>query len=405
MTEALYFGDCLTELDNVARGSVDTVYIDPPFFSQTIHTSSTRDGTKKFSFSDVWKDNRSYADFLFERLMKVREKMKPSGSLFFHCDKSASHISRLVLESVFGQENFQSEIIWNFRRWSNSKKGLLNNHQTIYFFSKSDEFKFFPIFESYSPSTNIDQIMQKRTRDERNKSVYARENDGGVISNGQKKGVPLSDVWDIPFLNPKAKERTGYPTQKPVLLLKRIIELTTEPGDIILDPFCGSGTTLVAAKLMGRSAIGIDNSQDAISLVKERLEQPIETKSALLEKGRSSYENHDEDAAIHLSGLDYIPVHRNKGIDGLLKNGIGGLPTFIRVQREHETQSEAAGTLVKATRNKGVCYLVLVVTRADLLKCGDYHDVIFLNSMAMELSQLEERLAALDAIPLKSGLR
>ncbi len=84
MTEALYFGDCLTELDNVARGSVDTVYIDPPFFSQTIHTSSTRDGTKKFSFSDVWKDNRSYADFLFERLMKVREKMKPSGSLFFH---------------------------------------------------------------------------------------------------------------------------------------------------------------------------------------------------------------------------------------------------------------------------------------------------------------------------------
>ena len=160
------------------------------------------------------------------------------------CDKSTSHLIKLILDKIFGPENFQSEIIWHFRRWSNSKKGLLPAHQTIFFYSKTSEFKFNSFYQEYSPSTNIDQIMQKRVRDSRNKAVYARDEHGDIIGSGGKKGVPLSDVWEIPFLNPKAKERVGFPTQKPILLMNRIIELVTNENDVVLDPFCGSGTTL-----------------------------------------------------------------------------------------------------------------------------------------------------------------
>ncbi|MEM9523450.1 MAG: DNA methyltransferase, partial [Pseudomonadota bacterium] len=263
MNNQVYFGDCLEILDTLPRDSVDLVYIDPPFFTQTVHKLVTRDGSKAFNFADIWDSDNSYADFIFQRLSKVRDSLKSTGSIFFHCDKSASHIIRLLLDSVFGAKNFQSEIIWHFRRWSNSKRGLLNGHQTIYFYSKDSNYKFNILYSDYSPSTNIDQIMQKRSRDDRNKSVYAKDKAGNIVGNGVKKGVPLSDVWEIPFLNPKAKERVGYPTQKPVLLLQRIIELTTEPGDVVLDPFCGSGTTLVAAQTLQRNAIGIDISEDA----------------------------------------------------------------------------------------------------------------------------------------------
>ncbi|MFM6402275.1 DNA-methyltransferase, partial [Planktothrix sp.] len=104
-----------------------------------------------------------------------------------------------------------------------------------------------------------------------------------------KKGVPLSDVWEIPYLNPKAKERVGYPSQKPILLLERIIELASNPGDLILDPFCGSGTTIMAAKLLNRSAWGIDISPDAVKISKDRLETSIKSESLLLKKGRKAY--------------------------------------------------------------------------------------------------------------------
>jgi site-specific DNA-methyltransferase (adenine-specific) len=105
-----------------------------------------------------------------------------------------------------------------------------------------------------------------------------------VVQADEKKGVPLSDVWDIPFLNPKAKERTGYPTQKPIELLERIIKISTDENDLVLDPFMGSGTTLVSAKLLNRRYIGIDRNKDAFDIAQNRLENPFKTKSNLLEK-------------------------------------------------------------------------------------------------------------------------
>ena len=340
-------------------------------------------------FSDVWNDETNYSDYIFNRLTKIRDRLKPTGSIFFHCDKTASHLVRVVLESVFGTENFQSEIIWSFRRWSNAKRGLLNGHQTIYFFSKSASFKFFPQYQSYSPSTNVDQIMQKRERDQRNKTVYARGDGGQIIGSGSKRGVPLGDVWEIPFLNPKAKERTGYPTQKPIILLKRIIELTTVSEDVVLDPFCGSGTTLVAAQELGRNSIGIDTSSEAVQLTQRRLETPIVTNSALLERGREAYRTHDRYAAAHLASVDYAPVHRNKGIDGVLRREVDGRPVLLRVQREYESQDEAAHALIKAgKKNKGDCLLIVIATGNDLVLPVAYPNLLVIKSTALALEEL-----------------
>ena len=392
MTKNVFNGDCLYVLDSMDRESIDLVYVDPPFFTQSIQQLQTRDGSHKFSFSDAWKDSNSYSEFIFQRVVKIYDKLKPTGSLFFHCDRKASHVVRFILEQIFGIENFQSEIIWSYRRWSNSKRGLLNSHQTIYFFSKSSEFKFFPSYENYSPSTNVDQIMQKRKRDQRNKTIYARQGNGEIIGNGTKKGVPLGDVWEIPFLNPKAKERVSYPTQKPVILLKRIIELTTSPGDVILDPFCGSGTTLVAAQVLSRVAIGIDISHEAIELTKNRLRELVVTRSALLENGRDTYKTYDSDAEIHLAGIDYTPIYRNKGIDGLLKNEIDSRPVFLRVQRPLETQDQAAQALIKASKNKGNCLLVVITTKTDLIMHDEYPQMIFIKSVRLSFEELQNKI-------------
>ncbi len=388
MAEARTFvGDCLDILGEVERESADLVYVDPPFFTQKEHRSATRDGTKWFSFRDVWDNDSAYADFIYQRIRLARNVLKDSGSLFFHCDRSASHIARLTLDRIFGSDCFQSEIIWSFKRWSNSRKGLLPGHQTIFFYSKTSEFKFNTIYQEYSPSTNIDQILQKRARDSRNKTVYMRDEAGDIVRNGSKKGVPLSDVWDIPFLNPKAKERVGFPTQKPTLLMKRIIELTTDEGDLVIDPFCGSGTTLVAAKCLNRNSIGIDISEDAIRLTQDRLENPAITESPLLQKGRDSYKQHSSEASMHLLDVEYTPVHRNKGIDGLLKENIDGVPVFLRVQRRDETMGQTVSLLRKATNAKGACRLIVIATHSDLIEYDEMPDIVIIPSTAFSISR------------------
>ncbi len=358
----LLLGDCAEHLSQFEPDSIDLIYLDPPFFTQKTHKLVNRDRTKEFSFTDLWASHVEYADFLHVRLQALHRVLSQKGSLFFHCDRNASHIIRSLLDDVFGANQFRSEIVWHYRRWSNKQKGLLPAHQIIYYYTKSNQFTFNPIFTSYSESTNVDQILQKRQRDQHGKSTYARDAAGNILSNGGKKGVPLSDVWDIPYLNPKARERTGYPTQKPLLLLEQILKIASNEGDLVLDPFCGSGTTVVAAKLLNRRAIGIDISNEAITLSQKRLEAPIKTESALLKKGRESYKGADEAALAMLTGLDFSAVQRNKGIDAILKDSLHGTPIPIRVQRPHETIIEAGQSLYRAakTKNAQIMFLVTV---------------------------------------------
>ena len=243
------------------------VYLDPPFFTQKKQSLKNSQG-KEYEFSDIWGSRNEYIFFMRERLLEIKRILKESGTVFLHCDSTASHYLRVLLDEIFGEDNFRSEIIWSYKRWSNSKKGLLAGHQTIFLYSKTSKYKFNTIYCNYSPTTNLDQILQERVRNEDGKASYKRDMSGNIVIGKEKRGVPLSDVWEIPFLNPKAKERTGYPTQKPIELLERIIKISTDEGDIVLDPFCGSGTTLVAAKLLGRRYLGIDINPSAIYLCK-----------------------------------------------------------------------------------------------------------------------------------------
>lgn len=356
----VHLGDCLAILQTMEGKSVALAYLDPPFFTQKVHRLGPRDRSKEFSFGDLWSSQKEYGTFLLERLRAAHRVISDRGSLFFHCDHNAVHVARLLLDEVFGSENFRSEIIWHYRRWSNSQRGLLPAHQTILYYTKSDRYIFNEMWTDYSPATNVDQILQRRSRDDFNKSVYARDENGNVIANGTKRGVPLGDVWDIPLLNPKAKERTGYPTQKPLLLLERIINLTTNEGDCVLDPFCGSGTTLVAAQSLRRTAIGIDVSEDAVALTKSRLSESVRSNSRLLEVGRDAYRNADEIVLAMLQGLEYVPVQRNNGIDAILKQEFDGGPVPIRVQRAGENLLDAALKLSRASAGKGAKLMFVV---------------------------------------------
>ena len=143
----------------------------------------------------------------------------------------------------------------------------------------------------------------------------------------------MSDVWEIPYLNPKAKERVGYPTQKPIILLEQIIKLVTDEGDLVLDPFVGSGTTLVAAKMLNRNYLGFDISEDA------------------------------------------VPVQRNSGIDGFLKEHIDGGSISIRIQREDETLGETIAKLTKASKTKQCSYMGAIRTHKDIFETVNYHEL------------------------------
>lgn len=378
-------GDCLEELKNIESESIDLIYLDPPFFTQRTQKLKSKDN-KEYSFEDTWLDIDDYKQFIKLRISECKRVLKKSGSIFLHCDKAASHYLRVVLDEVFNPRNFRSEIIWTYKRWSNAKKGLLNSHQNIYFYSKSSNYKFNHFYTDYSATTNIDQILQKRVRNEDGKSAYMKDENNNDVLDASKKGVPLSDVWEIPFLNPKAKERTGYPTQKPLLLLERIIELVTDEEDVVLDPFCGSGTTLVASKILNRKYIGIDRSDEAVELSKKRLDNPIKTESQLLKKGVEAYNNKSEKELSILKLFNATPVQRNSGIDGLLKRHYNNKPIAIKIQKNTESLDEAKSKLLKSAKTKK-CDLMILVRTSNEESLLNYENLIVVDEFNLFLQK------------------
>lgn len=363
----IYNMDCLQGMKKLKDESIDLIYLDPPFFTQRKQKLTSRLGIEYF-FEDSWQDINEYLEFLKIRFFEMKRILKKDGNIFVHCDKIANHKIRILLEEVFGKDNFRAEIIWSYKRWSNSKKGLLEGHQNIYHFSKSSEFKFNILYQEYSPSTNIDQILQIRERDKKGKSIYKKNQDGDIIYGANKKGVPLNDVWQIPFLNPKAKERVGYPTQKPIELLEKILKIASKEGDIVLDPFLGSGTTAVTAKLLKRNFIGFDININAIELTQLRLKELVKTESKLLKNGLESYENKTENQKKILARFDCNIVQRNKGIDAILKEKIDDKLVGIKIQDKNETLKDTENLLQKVMKNKNFILGIIVKTHDDLFQ-------------------------------------
>ena len=389
-TNKIYHGNCVEKLKEIEANKVDLIYFDPPFFTQRKHSLNNKDNSKTYEFDDKYNSIQEYLELVENVLQESKRVLKNTGSVFLHCDKTASHNIRVVMDKVFGRENFQSEIIWSYKRWSNAKKGLLNAHQVIFFYSKTQDFKFNTLYTDYSATTNLDQILQDRERNENGKSVYKKDENGNVILGKEKKGVPLSDVWEIPYLNPKAKERTGYPTQKPVLLLNQILNIVTDEGDLVVDPFCGSGTTCVSAKLLKRQFIGIDISMDAVELANSRLEEMVISESNLLNKGTNEYQEKTEKELATLQNINAFPVQRNSGIDGFLKEHFEGMPVPVKIQGENETIEDAIEKLEKSSYGKDYKMKILIQTRETGISrlFGFESDVTIMKSLELQTKDL-----------------
>ncbi len=389
-TNKIYHGNCVEKLKEIEANKVDLIYFDPPFFTQRKHSLTNKDNSKTYEFDDKYNSIEEYLELVENVLVQSKRVLKNTGSVFLHCDKTASHNIRVVMDKVFGRENFQSEIIWSYKRWSNAKKGLLNAHQVIFFYSKTQDFKFNTLYTDYSATTNLDQILQDRERNENGKSVYKKDENGNIVLGKEKKGVPLSDVWEIPYLNPKAKERTGYPTQKPVLLLNQILNIVTDEDDLVVDPFCGSGTTCVSAKSLKRQFIGIDISKDAVELANSRLEEMVISESNLLNKGTNEYQEKTEKELAILQNINAFSVQRNSGIDGFLKDHFEGMPVPVKIQGEYETIEDAIEKLEKASYSKDYKMKILIQTRETGISrlFGFESDVTIIKSLELQMKDL-----------------
>lgn len=387
----IYNIDCLEGMKKLENESIDLIYLDPPFFTQKKQKLTSKLGIEYF-FEDSWQDINEYLEFLKIRFFEMKRILKKDGNIFVHCDKIANHKIRILLEEVFGKDNFRAEIIWSYKRWSNSKKGLLEGHQNIYHFSKSSEFRFNILYQEYSPSTNIDQILQMRERDKKGKSIYKKNQDGDVVYGSNKNGVPLNDVWQIPFLNPKAKERVGYPTQKPIELLEKILKIASKEGDTILDPFLGSGTTAVTAKLLKRNFIGFDINSSAIELAQLRLKELVKTESKLLKNGLESYENKTENQKKILARFECNIVQRNKGIDAILKEKINDKLVGIKIQDKDETLKDTENLLQKAMKNKNFIFGIIVKTHDDLFQHTVSDNIIIIDDIDYLISKKIEKM-------------
>ena len=239
----------------------DLIYLDPPFCSQANYNQQINiDGERHTipGFTDVFSAD-AYLQFIYERLHPLKDLLSDTGSIFLHCDHQQSHTIRSLLDEVFGPKQFRNEIIWHYTGGGRAKKYFSRKHDSIFWYSKGMSWTF---------NTEPIRIPYKAS------SGFAK---GGITSKSGKKYLPNpkgtlpDDTWDIPMLNPLAKERTGYPTQKPITLLERIVLACSNVGDSILDPFMGSGTTGMAAIKQGRRFVGLDANWNSIHLMRKRL--------------------------------------------------------------------------------------------------------------------------------------
>lgn len=381
-----YYGDNLEILrkyipDNV----VDLIYLDPPFNSQRAYNILFKEADKESTaqiqaFEDTWKWNKSAEDTYYDlimnapgelghlidgflkvlgrndvtaylvmmaiRLVELHRVLKKTGSIYLHCDPTASHYLKVLMDVIFGKENFRNEIIWHYRRWTGKAERFQKLHDIILFYSKTNNYYFNAPFDQYTE-----------------KSLYRKQWYHTRIKNGEvykteinTRGVRMGDVWTIPVINSQSKERLGYPTQKPLVLLERIIKASSKKGDIVLDPFCGCGTTVAAAQKLGREWLGIDITHLAINLMKNRMKKlfpkirfqvageptTLEEAKALALQNRFQFEWW----ALSLVGAQPMrDKHKgaDKGIDGIVSffdNGDNRKIIIIQVKSGHVQASQ-----------------------------------------------------------------
>jgi DNA modification methylase len=321
-TNAIYEGDNLEILKKFNSNSIDLIYADPPFSSNKSYKVYGKDNDDVRSFEDKWKNGvRGYIKWIKPRLVECKRILKDTGSIYLHCDDHANAYIRILMDDIFGENNFKNEIIWQrTHAHGGGRRGFGRVHDTILFYSKTNKFvfnrkhvpysegyikKFFrysePDGRKYQTVTPTGAGETKNNYEWKGKMppkgrhwAYTKEKmemlekEGKIVysKNGlprvkqylyEKEGTLLKDIWtDINVIHSLSKERQQYPTQKPLLLLERIIECSSNVGEVVLDPFCGCGTTLAAAQKLKRKWIGIDSNTAACNLMQKRMDGPLQ---------------------------------------------------------------------------------------------------------------------------------
>jgi len=316
-TRVIYCGDNLEQLSKLPDGCVDLIYIDPPFNSNRNYEVFWGETREKRAFEDRHSSTQAYIEFMRPRCVELARVLKETGSFYYHCDSHASHYVKVMLDQIFGENSFQNEIIWKRTSARSDSRRYNTIHDTIFFYAVADSYTWNKQYEPYDPHyiaefyTHVDADGRRWKRGDltspnpRPNMMYEfkgypsppkgwrftkdrleqLDRDGKIHypkdPNGiprlksyldEMPGVPLQTVWtDIRPLHNLSGERLGYPTQKPLPLLERIIKASSNENDIVLDAFCGCGTALVAAQNLGRQWIGIDISPTACRVMAKRL--------------------------------------------------------------------------------------------------------------------------------------
>ena len=290
----LWTGDNIDIMRGMNSESVDLIYLDPPFNSKHNYAAPIGSKAAGAAFKDTWtlsdvdvewinlmevkhsdmhrvllaamtNSDKSYLAYMTVRLLEIRHLLKPSGSIYLHCDPTMSHYLKLVMDAVFGRKAFRNEIVWCYRGGGVPKYDFARKHDVIFRYSKSSK-----------PTFNVDivRIPYSEDSDERLQYTARAFRAAGVYENYEQnpKGKHPEDWWPMQPIMPSAKERVGYPTQKPISLLTRIIQASSCEGDMVLDPFCGCATTCVVADAFDRHWAGIDISPKAAELVRVRID-------------------------------------------------------------------------------------------------------------------------------------
>ena len=300
-TNTLYTNDNLFILNGMNSNFVDLIYLDPPFNSKRIYSAPVGSKAAGASFKDMWtwedvnkayleilageypgltrfiesvgiihgKSMKSYLTYMTQRIIEMHRILKDTGSLYLHCDPTASHYLKIVLDEIFGKNNFRNEIIWCYTGGTDTKKTWQKKHDNIYFYTKSDNYILNPCYAPFSENTI--KRFNKTDADGRKYKINQLKDGRTTTTYMKEEGKLTPDYWNIPIVNITSKEGTGYPTQKPLALLRRIISASSNEGDIVLDPFCGCATTCVAAQQLDRKWIGIDIEKQVVSVLIERL--------------------------------------------------------------------------------------------------------------------------------------
>jgi site-specific DNA-methyltransferase (adenine-specific) len=288
---ALFHADALDVCRTASLPAFDLVYLDPPFNVGGTFSARTRRGEARgrrtrasgpTAYDDAWGGRDRFLEMLRPRLVAIRERMSPEGSLVLHLDWRAAHYAKVMCDEIFGSGAFRGEIIWVPGNGARRSRGPSMTHQTLLVFTRSDGPSGRFVWNARDPSlrepfakTSLQMHFRGRTADGR---LFRERTIGGkTYRYFADEGRRIGSVWtDLPAMvanTPIHREGTGYPTQKPEKLLERIIRAASKPGHIVADLMCGSGTTLVVAARLGRSFVGGDSSRVALETTKKRLEK------------------------------------------------------------------------------------------------------------------------------------